>query len=333
MPEQSPNARQSFRTPLGEDKDFLEPATMADEITDYADSVASERDAFRTLDPEDAEAAGDRVKKKLGIGFWFAAGWMVLIIVLALLAPYLPIEDPNAIVAKKEQPPFSPGHLLGTDNLGRDILSRTIWGGRVSMTVGFAAVIFGLFFGGVIGLVAGFFKGFLESALMATMDVLLAFPALLLALAIVTFSDKRTIPVVVLAIGIVAIPPLARLVRANTLVFSQREFVLASRTLGAGNGRIIGREILPNVSLPALSFAIIGIAVAIVAEGGLAFLGLSLPPPTATWGTMINDGRGSIEDAVWISLVPATAMFLTVLSLNFAGDTLREFFDVKGSGL
>jgi peptide/nickel transport system permease protein len=334
MPEQSrSHARSSFRTPVGEDRDFLEPATIADELTDYADSVAQQRDAFRVFDPEDAEAVQERVKRRLGIGFWLASAWMVFIILAAALAPFLPIDDPNAITGRPKQPLFTSGHILGTDNLGRDILSRTIWGGRVSMTVGFSSVFLGLLFGGIIGLIAGYFRGKLEGGLMAGMDVLLAFPPLLLALAIVTFTQQQTIPIVSLAIGIVAVPPLARLVRANTLVFGQREFVLASRTLGARDSRIIRKEILPNVALPALSFSIIGIAIAIVAEGGLAFLGLSLPPPTATWGTMINDGRQSIEDAIWISMVPATAMFLTVLSLNFAGDSLREYFDVKEGGL
>jgi peptide/nickel transport system permease protein len=280
---------------------------------------------------------GEHQPRRLGIAFWIAVAWLVIVIVAAILAPYLPIDAPDQIVGKPKLPPFTNEDgqlfLLGTDNLGRDIFSRTIWGARVSMTVGFFAIIFGLLFGGLIGLVAGFFKGRTESILMATMDVLLAFPALLLALAIVTFTDQRNVQVVTLAIGIVTIAPLARLVRANTLVYGEREFVLASRTIGARNNRIISKEILPNVALPAVSFAIIGIALAIVAEGGLAFLGLSLPPPTATWGVMINDGRSDIEDAVWISLVPATAMFLTVLALNLAGDTMREFFDVKETGL
>jgi peptide/nickel transport system permease protein len=334
MPEPSPSqAGPNFRTPLEDNRDFLESASFADELTDYADTEALRGDTFHVLDPEDAEAGEQRIGRKLGIGFWFAAAWMVLIILAAVLAPWLPIDDPNAITGSPKEPLFSEGHILGTDALGRDLLSRTIWGGRVSMTVGFSAVIFGLVVGGLIGLVAGYFRGKLEGGLMASMDVLLAFPPLLLALSIVTFSGRKTIPIITLAIGIVAIPPLARLVRANTLVYGQREFVLASRTLGARNSRIMTREILPNVSRPALSFSIIGIAVAIVAEGALAFLGLSLPPPTATWGTMIDAGRQHIDDAVWISLVPATAMFLTVLALNFAGDTLREYFDVKEGGL
>ena len=170
------------------------------------------------------------------------------------------------------------------------MLSRLIWGARVSLTVGVAAILLGLLVGVTIGVIAGFFKGRTESVLMGAMDVLLAFPALLLALAIITFPDNHSVWNISLAIGIVSIAPIARLVRASTLVFTEREFVLASRTLGAGNWRIIAKEILPNVMLPVLSFAIIGVAIAIVAEGGLAFLGLSVPPPTATWG--VDDQRG-----------------------------------------
>jgi peptide/nickel transport system permease protein len=158
---------------------------------------------------------------------------------------------------------------------------------------------------------------------------------LLLALAIVAFmgANGRDLNNVVLAIGIVAIPPIARLVRAATLVHSEREYVTASRALGAGNARIIWREVLPNVLLPVLSFSIIGVAVAIVAEGGLAFLGLSVEPPTPTWGGMINDGRQALTTAPYISLIPCAVMFLTVLSLNLAGDRVREYLDVKEVGL
>ena len=203
----------------------------------------------------------------------------------------------------------------------------------MSIAVGVIAIIFGLLWGGVVGLIAGYFKGRSESLLMGAMDVLLAFPALLLALAIITFTNNRSVAMISLAIGIVSIAPVARLVRASTLVFSQREFVLASRTLGAGNARIIRKEILPNVMLPVLSFSIIGVAVAIVAEGGLAFLGLSVAPPTATWGAMINEGRNVLETDAYISMIPAAILFITVLSLNLAGDRVREFLDVKEGGL
>lgn len=339
-PHPTENEPEFFGTPYGQ----------ASAIIDGADERVRDDDIFRQIDPEDAAATEPvRKEKKLGIGFWIAAGWMITLVVLAAIAPFITADDPSAIVEILDDPnagissdpvnnddnmPIGTyGHPLGTDGLGRDLLSRVIWGGRISMTVGVAAIVFGLTIGGFIGLSAGFFRGKLETALMAIMDVILAFPALILALAIVTFTDSKTLPVITLAIGIVGIPPLSRLVRANTLVYSQREFVLAARTLGAKNYRIMFREIVPNVSRAAFSFAIIGIAVAIVAEGGLAFVGVSIPPPDPTWGTMINEGRSDLQDAPWVTMVPAVTLFLTVMALNFAGDRLRSFFDVKEGGL
>jgi peptide/nickel transport system permease protein len=350
MPEQSPNP--SAGHPTADAPEFFQSYGSANAIIDGADSRVREADTFKILDPEDAAVeTEEREEKSLGFGFWLAAGWLAVLVLACLIAPFITVDDPSAVVEilpdpiagvssdpennQPDQPigSFDTGHPLGTDGLGRDLLSRVIWGGRISLRVGFTAIAFGLAVGGLIGLVGGFFRGKLETVLMAMMDVLLAFPALILALAIVTFTDSRTVEVISLAIGIVGIPPLARLIRANTLVYSQREFVMAARTLGAKNSRIIWREIVPNVSRAAVSFAVIGIAVAIVAEGGLAFVGVSIPLPTPTWGTMINEGRGDLEDYPWITMVPATVLFLTVMALNFASDRLRTYFDVKEGGL
>jgi len=319
--------------------DFLESPNMATELTGIVDADMAAADSLNRLDPD--QVAHAAIKKRLGIGFWVAAGWVVMVALAALFAPVLPIQEPNKLTSCTKCFPDQ-AHWFGTDSLGRDIFSRVIWGGRVSLTVGVMAILFGLIVGGVIGLVAGFFGGRSESVLMWAMDVLLAFPALVLTLALITFTQGRdlwfiplgnSIWMIALAIGIVSIPPVARLVRANTLVFGQREFVLAARTLGAGNGRILRREILPNVMLPVLSFSIIGVAVAIVAEGALAFLGLSVAPPTATWGSMINEGRNALETEAFISMIPAAVLFLTVLALNLAGDRVREYLDVKEGGL
>jgi peptide/nickel transport system permease protein len=306
---------------------------LATEITEIADGDVQVLEGLAALDP-DQVTADEIVKKRLGWVFWVAVAWVGLVVLLALLAPYLPLKDYKATSAAIRQPP-SPEHWFGTDTLGRDIFARVCWGARVSLTVGVASVLFGLLIGGTIGVVSGFFKGKVESFLMWSMDVLLAFPALLLALAIVAFRgpENRDLSTVIFAIGIVAIPPIARLVRAATLVHSQREYVTASRALGAGNTRLIWKEIMPNVILPVLSFSIIGVAVAIVAEGGLAFLGLSVEPPTPTWGGMINDGRQALQTEPYISLIPCAVMFLTVLALNLAGDRVREFLDVKEGGL
>ena len=249
--------------------------------------------------------------------FWVAVGWFGLVALLALLAPFLPLDDYKATSAQIRQPP-SAEHWFGTDTLGRDIFSRVIWGARVSLTVGFASIAFGLLIGGTLGV---------DRRLLQGQDRVLPHvgdgrPARLPGAAArpvdrgLPRPDNRDLSTVIVAIGIVAIPPIARLVRANTLVHSQREFVMASRTLGANNSRLIWREILPNVILPVLSFSIIGVAVAIVAEGGLAFLGLSVEPPTPTWGGMINDGRQALQTEPYISLIPCAIMFLTVLALE-----------------
>jgi peptide/nickel transport system permease protein len=329
MPARSPD---DFEAMPNDDGIFAGSGDLATEVTEMADGDVLVESALAELDP-DQVSTDEVVKKRLGPTFWIAAGWFGLVAVLAILAPILPIDDPAKPSSCVRCPPDA-DHWLGTDTLGRDILSRVIWGARVSLVVGIAAVIFGLIIGGLIGLVAGYFKGRLEGLLMGAMDVMLAFPALLLALAIITFrGNDRSLFNVVLAIGIVAIAPIARLVRAATLVYSQREFVTASRAIGASNARIVAKEVLPNVMLPVLSFSIIGIAVAIVAEGGLAFLGLSVAPPTPTWGGMINDGRAALETEPYIVLVPCAVLFLTVLALNLAGDRVREYFDIKEGGL
>ncbi len=328
MPAPSPDPLHGARPTGG--SIFADSGDLATEISDIADGDAAALEALHELDPD--QVRGPRAGKRLGLAFWIAAGWFALVSLAALLAPILPIDDPNKTVARPRLAP-SASHWFGTDALGRDIFSRTVWGGRISITVGIASIVFGLLIGGTVGLVAGHFRGKVEAVLMLIVDVLLSFPALLLALAIVSFRDQRDVPTIVLAIGVVSIAPVARLVRANTLVYSQREFVTAARSLGAGNWRIVTREVLPNVIFPIMSFAVIAVAVAIVAEGGLAFLGLSVPPPTATWGGMISDGRNLLENAWWISMMPCLILFLTVLSLNLAGDRLREYFDIKEGGL
>jgi peptide/nickel transport system permease protein len=275
------------------------------------------------------------VKRKLGVLFWIAAGWFILVAALAILAPWLTekgiLQDPYKLTRKLLPP--SPDHWLGTDDLGRDTFSRLIWGARVSLSVGFASIALGLLFGVTIGIVAGYLKGWIDSSLMTAMDIILAFPALLLALSIIGFSGQKTIPFISIAIGVIAIPSIARLVRANTLSFREREFVLASRTLGASHGRIIAREILPNVVPPVVSFAVIGIAVAIAAEAGLAFLGVSVELPTATWGGMINAARPQLQNYPLQVFIPCAVLTITVMAFYVMGDRLRAYFDVKEGGL
>ena len=280
-------------------------------------------------DPVVPAALPDQARARpLGLLVWLSVGWVLLVAVLAATAPWLPLHGPNTTLVGPPRQGPSAHFLFGTDADGRDVLSRVIYGGRVSLTVGFSSIALGLLIGGSVGVVAGYFKGGLGRVLMGAMDVLLAFPALIFALAIVTFLGQSLLNVTI-AIAVISVAPIARIVRASTLTFAERDFVLAARTLGARDGRIILREIVPNVAVPAVSFACIAIALAIVGEGALAFLGLSVKAPTATWGGMIADGRSFLQRAPGISLIPASVMFVTVLALNFAGDSLRSHFDVK----
>ncbi|TMM13257.1 MAG: ABC transporter permease [Actinobacteria bacterium] len=261
-----------------------------------------------------------------------SVGWVALVILLAVLANLLPLDDPNGIGSSLPKQSPSLQHLLGTDSLGRDIFSRIIFGARVSLIVGFTSIFIGMVVGGTLGLIAGFYRGPLDAIFDGASTVALAFPALVFLLAIVAAVGQSLFTVVV-SIGILSIAPLFRIVRANTIVYAQREFVLAARALGARRIRIMAREILPNVLPTALSFALVAVAIAIVAEGALAFLGLSVRPPTPTWGGMISEGRTSLEQDALICLWPSLALFFTVLALNFAGDRLRSFFEIREGGL
>jgi peptide/nickel transport system permease protein len=277
---------------------------------------------------------------RLGVGGVVAISWLVLVVALALLAPVLPIDDPNTSIASiAKQGPGTDGHVLGGDGLGRDVLSRVIWGSRATLLLAVCAVLLGLIAGGALGLVAGYFRGRADTALTGLFDVLLSFPQLILAVTLVTVfagggvSSTRRMVVLILALGVVSIPVLARITRASTLSWCQREFVTASRAIGARNRTIMIGEVLPNV-LPAMfSIALLGVAVVIVAEGGLSVLGIGIQLPTPSWGNMIAEGRSDLRDAPYIVMVPTVAIFLTVLALNYLGDVVRARFDVRESAL
>jgi peptide/nickel transport system permease protein len=274
-----------------------------------------------------------RARKTFGVGFWLASGWLALLVALAALADVLPfVEDPNDFDALAFRKGPSAEHWFGGDTIGRDIFSRIIYGGRVSLLIGVATIVLGLIIGGGLGLVAGYFRGRTEAIITSVADIMLAFPPLILALALVAFLG-RNLQNIILALVILSIPSLVRITRASTLAFAQREFVLAARTLGAGHFRILRKEVLPNVIPPMASFALLAIAVVIVAEGALSFLGLSVESPTPTWGNMINEGRAVLDEAPHIALVPCAVMFLTLVSFNYVGDRLRSLWNVKESGL
>jgi peptide/nickel transport system permease protein len=283
------------------------------------------------------ETSGRRRRRGgvLGIAGWVSVVWLVLVAGGAILAPWLPLDEPDRadFFVDANSTPGTGGHLLGTDQDGYDIFSRLIWGGRTSLVVAFGVLAIGMVVGGTIGLVAGFLRGWVEAVLMSIIDIFLAFPALILLIAIVAFrgADLENI---VLGISLVSIPAFARIARATTLTFSQREFVTAAEAAGASRFRILVREVLPNVILPLLAFGLLVVAIAIVAEGALAFLGLTAAD-TISWGGMINDGRRALqqEDIAHTSMLPAVMMFLTVLAVNFLGDRFRAAFDVKDAAL
>jgi peptide/nickel transport system permease protein len=272
------------------------------------------------------------VAKRLGAGFWISIGWVALVIVVALGAGLLPLQDPTAIGDNAPRLGPTAGHLLGTDELGRDLLARVIYGSRTSLIVGFSSIAFGIVVGGAVGLMAGYYGGRLDAALNGISTVLLAFPVLIFLLTVVTFLGQNLFDVT-LTLGLLSVAPIARIIRANTLAYANREFVLAARALGARSRRILVREILPNVLPSAFAFSLVAVAVVIVAEGALSFLGLSVRPPTPTWGGMIAEGGQVLAQDPLVALWPSAAMFVTVLALNFAGDRLQAYFDVREGAL
>jgi peptide/nickel transport system permease protein len=270
--------------------------------------------------------------RRLGWSFWTAVSWLALVTVAALLGPLLPFADPNVQDLASQGAGPGAGHVLGTDSLGRDMLSRLVAGARISLTVGYASTLLGMLAGTLLGLLAGYVRGRLEAVVVATLDAVLAFPALVLVLAVTTFIG-HDIRIIVAIIGFLGIPAFGRVSRAVTLALAQREFVLAARAMGAGDLRILALEILPNVVAPVLTFALLGVAVAMIAEGALAFLGLSVPPPAASWGAMVAEGRSTLDTAPQVSLVPATVFFLTIFALNLSADRLRRVAEVRESRL
>ncbi len=258
--------------------------------------------------------------------------WVALVVFLAITADWIGLPDPAAQELILRRKPPSAEYLLGTDNLGRDMLSRIIYGGRTSLIVGICAPFFGFLIGGAIGMSAGYFRGKVDLLAVGFIDILLAFPTLVLALTFVAYLGQSLFNVT-LALGILSIPAAARVSRANTMAWANRDFVLAARTIGASNWRILTREILPNV-LPAMfAFWLVAVSVIIVAEGALSFLGLGIPAPQPSWGGMIADGREALDVAPHTALIPAAVMFLTVLSLNFLGDMVRNLVDPRRSTL
>ncbi|HZT65096.1 MAG TPA: ABC transporter permease [Acidimicrobiales bacterium] len=270
-----------------------------------------------------------RASARLGPVFWLSVGWLALVGVLAATASLLPLRDPNISDFSSLAAGPSAHHWLGTDAVGLDLLSRIIYGARVSLAVGLFSILIGLAVGAPLGAVAGYFRGKVEAALMTVADAMLSFPALILLLFITAFFGKTLVNIII-AIAVVTVPVFLRLARANTLVLAQREFVLAARSTGASSWRVLWREVAPNILPSLLTFGLLAAAVAIVAEGALSFMGLSVPPQTPTWGNIIAGGRQEIQTDPLIVLFPSVAMFLTVFALNLAGERLRSMIDARG---
>ena len=281
---------------------------------------------------EDVVEAPVRRSRRLGSLFWIAVGWMIFVFAVAIFADVLPLPSPTDMDMLEKRAPFSFAHWLGTDRLGRDELSRLIYGARISLIVGLCAPIIGLMLGGALGMLAGYFRGRFESLVVGSMDVLLAFPPLILTLAVIAFLGQ-SIPNLTFILGLLSVPAFMRVARAATLTLARREFVIAAQALGATHARILLRELLPNVMLPLFAFFLLGVAVIIVVEGALSFLGLGVPPPLSSWGSMIGEGRESLDVAPRLAFIPAIAMFLTVLSFNLVGDTLRALTDPRQGAL
>ena len=281
---------------------------------------------------EEIIAAPVKQTRRLGTLFWMAVGWIVLVFALAIFAPVLPLSSPTDMDMLDRRAPFSALHWLGTDGLGRDELARLIYGARISLLVGLCAPAIGLTVGGALGMLAGYFRGRFESLSVGSMDVLLAFPPLILTLAVTAFLGQSVFNLTCI-LGILGIPTFMRVARAATLTLARREFVIAAQALGATHARILLRELLPNVALPSLAFFLLGVAVFIVVEGSLSFLGLGVPPPISSWGSMIGEGRESLDVAPRLAFLPAIAMFLTVLSFNIVGDTIRAITDPRQGSL
>jgi peptide/nickel transport system permease protein len=253
---------------------------------------------------------------------------IVALFIIAVFAPIISPYDPTSIDVYNVLSPPSKEHILGTDELGRDLLSRIIWGSRVSLKVGFIAVGIAIVIGVFIGSIAGFYGGKIDGILMRFVDVMLAFPTFFLILAVISVLEPNIYTIMVV-IGITGWMDVARLVRAEFFTLKERDFVYAAKALGVSNLRLMFRHILPNALSPVFVAATFGIAGAILTESGLSFLGLGIQPPEPSWGNILTSGKDNIEVAWWLSLFPGLAILITVLSYNLVGEGLRDALDPR----
>ncbi len=297
--------------------------------------------------PDEPAVARRRRFKLPRPGMVFACAFLGGLIFLAIFADYLPfMRYPNEKVPPVRRYGLGPGReaWFGTDSLSTDVFSKTIYGARTTLQVGVFSTIFGIAVGGFLGVCAGYFRGWVDRVVSIITDCLLALPPLLLAIILVNRLDDYKADAawlgwlsrkwqIVITLGILATAPLARIVRAQTLSLREREFVLAARSLGAKPGRVIFREILPNLVPAILTVAFTGLSILIAAEGALAFLGLGVEIGTPTWGKLIDENRNRIDSAWWATIFPCLMLFFTVLSFNIIGDRLSRLFDIRQAGV
>jgi peptide/nickel transport system permease protein len=277
------------------------------------------------------EEAHDRParKKKLGILFWICVAWIALNLIGAIFANVLPLQNPLTQNYNVVNAGPSLAHWLGTDDLGRDIFSRIVFGSRVSIEASLGAMLIGFGIGAPLGMLAAYRRGKFDSIMTAVMYVVLAFPAIIATIAVLSFWTPRSLLKIIIVIGIASIPLVYRVMRSATLAYSTKDFVIAAKVQGATDRRILTKELLPNVAPIGVSFLLIGIATVVTLEGALAFLGLSVNPPTPSWGNMINESLAILQQNPWLAIFPSLAMCLFLLCLNFIGDRLRSHFEVS----
>lgn len=293
-------------------------------MTDLTNSAATAPPSAAPL-PEPSVFARLR-RNRLSL---FGAALVLVAVAMALLAPLVAPMDPNAVdAANRLVPPGSPGHLLGTDELGRDMLSRLLWGARITLVVALVATLIAAVTGTLLGLVSGYFLGWADTIIMRLVDVLMAFPYFLLALSVIAVLGPGLLNGM-LAVALVNVPFFARIVRGTTLTIRESDYVLAARGLGAGHWRIIYKHVLLNSVSTLIVATTINIGWMITAAAALSFLGLGVQPPTSDWGTMLASGRQYMAAAPHVAALPGLAIFFTVLGFNLLGDGLRDALDPR----
>ncbi|MGB7337860.1 MAG: ABC transporter permease [Phototrophicaceae bacterium] len=283
-----------------------------------------------TIDPNTQKSNIISFLKRLrqSRGIIIGASILIVIISMSIFAPLLTQYDPIQIAPLTGLTPPSSEHIFGTDNFGRDVFARVLYGGRLSVQVGIISILIASTIGTLLGILAGYLGGWVDIVIMRLIDVLLAFPGILLALSIVAILGK-SLPNVMIAVGISTIPTFTRIVRGSTLSIKQMDYIEAARALGCSHGRIMWSHILPNVVTPIIVVITNGIAGAIIAGAALSFLGLGAQAPTPEWGIMLAEGRSALRSAHWVTTFPGLAIMITVLAINLLGDGLRDVLDPR----